>query len=1084
MPSWPRISRSASPGSNYLPMSHLPTIEAANSEPSSRTRSRDSSLSRGGHTRSISSIAKSVADEYSSLTPTETAERLQTSLVTGLSPAEALARLHSQGPNELPHEEPEPLWLRFLKQFKEPLILLLLGSAIASIAVGNRDDAFSIAVAVTIVVLVGFIQEYRSEKSIEALSHLVPNHAHLIRGEVRTTGQRTPTWPPTEGALPEAEALMDSASGDDVEAKLESASSKVMAAQLVPGDLVLFTTGDRIPADIRVTKASDLTIDESNLTGENEPVRITAEAKLRNVFARRAVSSTLEPPGSPDYASAGSGSVGVDTQLNSATNIAFMGTLVRSGHGQGIVYATGGKTHFGTIAASVTETESPRTPLQLSMDSLGSQLSQASFFIIGVISVVGWLQGKGYLEIFTISVSLAVAAIPEGLPIIVTVTLALGVHRMARHNAIVRKMPSVETLGSVNVVCSDKTGTLTMNHMSTTKMWYIDAKSPVEVDSDDEGAEMKPDAVTLRILRIGNIANNARLSRRNTHQSSSSTAVLSSTGPKAGMSRWVGQPTDVAMLDMLDRFKEHDVRDSLGHRIGETPFSSERKWMGVTVGDVSIDGSSNTREVAYIKGAVDRILKRCDTYLTRDGREVVLDAARRQEVLDAAEKLAEEGLRVLGFASGAAARHTRSLTAVSRNGTPVTATYPTNEAPISHNEDVYKGLTFAGIVGMSDPPRTGVEKSIRRLMRGGVKVIMITGDAETTAVAIGRKLGMSIASPREHTQSSVAVRPVLRGEEIEEMTDEELEAAIANTSIFARTSPDHKLKIIKALQARGDIVAMTGDGVNDAPALKKADIGISMGMQGTDVAKEAADMILTDDDFSTILHAIEEGKGIFNNIQNFLTFQLSTSAAALSLVFFCTCLGFKNPLNAMQILWINIIMDGPPAQSLGVEPVDPDVMTRPPRKRNAPVLTWPLITRVLTSAAIIMIGTMAVYTHEMLTDGEVTKRDTTMTFTCFVLFDMFNALNCRSESKSVLRGEVGLFSNTLFNWAVSLSLVGQILVIYFPWLQEVFQTEALGFFDLVGLTVLTSSVFWADEARKYWRSRGRRRLGSGYSQLV
>lgn len=503
--------------------------------------------------------------------------------------------------------------------------------------------------------------------------------------------------------------------------------------------------------------------------------------------------------------------------------------------------------------------------------------------------------------------------------------------------------------------------------------------------------------------------------------------------------------------------------------------------MGVTVGDVSIDGSSQSREVAYIKGAVDRILKRCDTYLTKDGREMVLDGARRQEVMNAAEKLAEEGLRVLGFASGPVAKHPKSLTAVSRGGTPTAATH---DITVSHNEDVYKGLTFAGIVGMSDPPRSGVSKSIRRLMRGGVKVIMITGDADTTAVAIGKKLGMPIATPREHTQTSIAVKPVLQGEEIDEMTDEELEAAIANTSIFARTSPDHKMKIIRALQARGDIVAMTGDGVNDAPALKKADIGISMGLQGTDVAKEAADMILTDDDFSTILHAIEEGKGIFNNIQNFLTFQLSTSAAALSLVFVCTCFGFKNPLNAMQILWINIIMDGPPAQSLGVEPVDKDVMKKPPRKRNAPVLTWPLIRRVLTSASIIMLGTMAVYWKEMLSDGEVTKRDTTMTFTCFVLFDMFNALNCRSESKSVLRGEVGLFSNTLFNWAVSLSLGGQILVIYFPWLQDVFQTEALGVFDLLSLVVLTSSVFWADELRKYWKARGKRRLGSGYSQIV
>ena len=344
-----------------------------------------------------------------------------------------------------------------MKQFKEPLIILLLCSAAASVVVGNSDDAISIAVAVTIVVSVGFIQEYRSEKSIEALSHLVPNHAHLIRGDLKPSAPRTPTWPPATEQPVESDGIMDSTSAADAEAKQEATSSKVMAAQLVPGDLVLFTTGDRIPADIRVTQATDLSIDESNLTGENEPVRITAEAKSKNLYFSRSASRNLEPPEARANGTAGD-SVGVDSQASSTTNIAFMGTLVRSGYGQGIVYATGGNTHFGTIAASVSETESPRTPLQLNMDSLGSQLSQASFVIIGIISLVGWIQGKGLLEIFTISISLAVAAIPEGLPIIVTVTLALGVHRMARHNAIVRKMPSVETLGSVNVVCSDKTG--------------------------------------------------------------------------------------------------------------------------------------------------------------------------------------------------------------------------------------------------------------------------------------------------------------------------------------------------------------------------------------------------------------------------------------------------------------------------------------------------------------------------------------------------------------------------------------------------------------------------------------------------
>lgn len=399
-------------------------------------------------------LSKSIANDYSNLTPAETAARLQTSLTTGLSSTEAFKRLQDAGPNELPHEPPEPLWLSFLKQFKEPLILLLLASAAASLVVGSIDDAVSIAIAVTIVVSVAFVQEYRSEKSLEALNHLVPNHAHLIRGE--TGVPRLQGWSNVSENGSQDGSI--GALAPD-EAAVEQASVKVMAAQLVPGDLVLFTTGDRIPADIRVTKASDLTIDESNLTGENEPVRITAEAKQYESSRSAAGSYGLEPPPSPSYASAGSGTVGADTSLNSRNNIAYMGTLVRSGYGQGIVFATGGQTHFGTIAASVSETESPRSPLQLSMDDLGRQLSQASFAIIGVISLIGWLQGKKLLDIFTISVSLAVAAIPEGLPIIVTVTLALGVHRMARHHAIVRKMPSVETLGSVNVVCSDKTGT-------------------------------------------------------------------------------------------------------------------------------------------------------------------------------------------------------------------------------------------------------------------------------------------------------------------------------------------------------------------------------------------------------------------------------------------------------------------------------------------------------------------------------------------------------------------------------------------------------------------------------------------------
>ena len=842
---------------------------------------------------------QSITSTYARLSPEETASRLNTSLTHGLSSSEAESRLLKDGPNELPHEEPEPLWLRFLKQFKETLILLLLGSAAISFFMGNLDDAVSITLAVTIVVSVGFVQEYRSEKSLEALNKLVPNHAHLRRSassSPRSARSR-------DGTSVEMEPLTNgSVTGDS--------STTVLASKLVVGDSVFFSTGDRIPADLRITKAADLTIDESNLTGENEPVMKVSEILGEDYLSAKSPNLN-EPPKSPMFASPAAGTVGTDVRLNEQHNIAFMGTLVRSGYGQGIVIATGGKTEFGSISLSLQEIESPRTPLQMSMDRLGKELSYMSFAVIFVIAVVGLIQGRKLLEMFTIAVSLAVAAIPEGLPIIVTVTLALGVLRMARRGAIVRKLPSVETLGSVNVVCSDKTGTLTLNHMTVTKMWHFDAGMPFEIDKE---LLSSPGPAVRTIFRVGNVANNGRLSSSSPSAppTPASAAILSSTSDRSSgrvKSRWVGQPTDIAVLDLLDAFGEDDIRDAVGARLGETPFSSERKWMGVIIGKTLNDTTTYMNggtETAYIKGALEQVLTRCDTYLTKDGREVVLDEARKAEAFKAATAMAEEGLRVIGFASGQVSKR---LGVPSRNSTPK----PQRERSQSRVEKIrneddqsYHGLVFAGMVGMNDPPRKDVHRSIGRLRTGGVKVIMITGDAETTAVAIAKKLGMPINT------TSPEARPVLRGDELDRMTEHELSEAIVKTSIFARTSPDHKMKIIRALQARGDVVAMTGDGVNDAPALKKADIGISMGVLGTDVAKEAADMILTDDDFSTILQAIEQGKGIFYNIQNFITFQLSTSVAALSLVLISTFFGFKNPLNAMQILWISMCPPSPP----------------------------------------------------------------------------------------------------------------------------------------------------------------------------
>lgn len=892
--------------------------------------------------------------KYSQASVDATVQELQTDKKLGLcNNLDVLHRRLINGVNELSSDDEESLFKKFISCFYlDPLILLLIGSAVISFWMGNVDDAVSITLAITIVVTVGFVQEYRSEKSLEALNKLVPAVAKLTRN---------------------------------------GNTSTVLASALVPGDLVHFTQGDRIPADVRLTESVHLSIDESNLTGENAPVR--------------------KQVGEIQYNSL------KDVPITERTSIAFMGTLVRDGHGSGIVVATGAQTEFGVVFEMMSEIEKPKTPLQQAMDKLGKDLSMFSFIVIGIICLLGIIQGRGWLDMFQISVSLAVAAIPEGLPIIVTVTLALGVLRMAKRKAIVRRLPSVETLGSVNVICSDKTGTLTQNHMTVTKMWATDfhgsgsSASPFllveKLDDNTLAHALTPNI--QKILETGNLCNNARYSQES--------------------EKFVGNPSDIALVESLPHFGLDDIRGTK-ERFAELPFSSVRKIMAVSVHTGDINKSET-----HVKGATEAVLKFSTKYLDESGNAKPLTDDFRELIHQKSIALASEGLRVLGFARG-----TNKL-AAHENGDPG---LPTD-------------LTFCGLVGMKDPPRPHVAQSIAMLMKGGVHVIMVTGDSPTTAANIAKQIGIPVASNDA----------IMSGDQLDRLSEESLSHAIHNVSIFARTTPEHKVTIVKAFQRRGDIVAMTGDGVNDAPALKLADIGIAMGKNGTDVAKEAADMVLTDDDFSTILSAIEEGKGIFFNIQNFITFQLSTSIAALTLIALSTFFGFENPLNAMQILWINILMDGPPAQSLGVEPVDHEVMNKPPRKRNDKILTEKVIKRVLQSAIMIIIGTMYIFVKEMR-DGQVTARDTTMTFTCFVFYDMFNALACRHYSKSVF--ELGL-TNKMFNFAVLGSLMGQLCAIYVPFFQSVFQTEALSLGDLVGLLLLTSTVFIGDEVRKYLMRR-------------
>ncbi|XP_017399110.1 calcium-transporting ATPase type 2C member 2 isoform X1 [Cebus imitator] len=855
-------------------------------------------------------------------------------LHTGLSEFSVTQRRLVHGWNEFVADTTEPVWKKYLDQFKNPLILLLLGSALVSVVTREYEDAVSITTAVLIVVTVAFIQEYRSEKSLDELTKLVPPECNCLR----------------EGKL-----------------------QHLLARELVPGDVVSLSIGDRIPADIRLTEVTDLLVDESSFTGEAEPCSKT------------------------DSPLAGGG------DLTTLSNIVFMGTLVQYGRGRGVVIGTGESSQFGEVFKMMQAEETPKTPLQKSMDRLGKQLTLFSFGIIGLIMLIGWLQGKQLLSMFTIGVSLAVAAIPEGLPIVVMVTLVLGVLRMAKKRVIVKKLPIVETLGCCSVLCSDKTGTLTANEMTVTQLVTSDGlhAEVSGVGYDGQGTVcLLPSKEVIKefsnvsvgkLVEAGCVANNAVI-RKN--------AVM-------------GQPTEGALMALAMKVDLSDIKNSYVRK-KEIPFSSEQKWMAVQCSPKTED----QEDIYFMKGALEEVIRYCTMY-NNGGIPLPLTPQQRSFYLQEEKRMGSLGLRVLALASGPELGQ----------------------------------LTFLGLVGIIDPPRAGVKEAVQVLSESGVSVKMITGDALETALAIGRNIGLGDGKLQ-----------AMSGEEVDGVEKGELADLVGKVSVFFRTSPRHKLKIIKALQESGAIVAMTGDGVNDAVALKSADIGIAMGQTGTDVSKEAANMILVDDDFSAIMNAVEEGKGIFYNIKNFVRFQLSTSISALSLITLSTVFNLPSPLNAMQILWINIIMDGPPAQSLGVEPVDKDTLRQPPRSVGDTILSRALILKILMSAAVIISGTLFIFWKEMPEDRASTPRTTTMTFTCFVFFDLFNALTCRSQTKLIF--EIGFLRNRMFLYSILGSILGQLVVIYIPPLQRVFQTENLGALDLLFLTGLASSVFILSELLK------------------
>ncbi|XP_076205145.1 calcium-transporting ATPase type 2C member 2 isoform X2 [Aptenodytes patagonicus] len=870
------------------------------------------------------------------------AKALNVDLQTGLSEFSVLQRRLKHGWNEFSVENTEPIWKKYLDQFKNPLILLLLASALVSVITKEFEDAVSIAMAVLIVVTVAFIQEYRSEKSLEELNKLVPPECNCLR----------------EGKL-----------------------QHLLARELVPGDIIYLSVGDRVPADLRLIEVTDLLVDESSFTGEAEPCNKTDGVLLE----------------------AG--------DITTLSNVVFMGTLVRYGKGKGVVIGTGENSQFGEVFKMMQAEETPKTPLQKSMDRLGKQLTLFSFGIIGLIMLLGWLQGKHLLSMFTIGVSLAVAAIPEGLPIVVTVTLVLGILRMAKKRVIVKKLPIVETLGCCNVICSDKTGTLTANEMTVTRLVTSDG---FQAEVSGVGYNGEGNVYLLPSKEILKEFSNVSVGKLVEAGCVVNNAIIRKNGV-------MGQPTEGALIALAMKMELPDIKD-IYVRKKEIPFSSEQKWMAVKCALKNED----QEDIYFMKGAFEEVIRYCTLY-NSGGISLSLTPQQKAFYQQEEKQMGSSGLRVLALASG---------------------------------PELGK-LTFLGLVGIIDPPRAGVREAVQVLFESGVSVKMITGDALETAVAIGQNIGLCNGKLK-----------AMSGEELDQLAEAELSSTVKNVSIFFRTSPKHKLKIIKALQRAGAVVSMTGDGVNDAVALKSADIGIAMGQAGTDVSKEAANMILVDDDFSTVMNAIEEGKGIFYNIKNFVRFQLSTSISALSLITLSTVLNLPNPLNAMQILWINIIMDGPPAQSLGVEPVDRDTIKQPPRRITDSILSKSLILKIFMSAIIIISGTLFVFWKENPKSG-ITPRTTTMTFTCFVFFDLFNALTCRSQTKLIF--EIGFFRNRMFLYSVLGSFLGQLAVIYVPPLQKIFQTENLGVLDLLFLTGLASSVFIVSEFVKLCEKRCCRR---------
>jgi Ca2+-transporting ATPase len=891
----------------------------------------------------------------------ETAEvtrLLDSDLRQGLSSDEAARRLKRFGPNTVSSREGIPEWKRFLFQFNQPLVYILLIACVVTAALGGWVDSGVILGVVLVNAIAGFIQENRAEKAIEALSRMVATEATVRRGGCKL---------------------------------------RIPSADLVPGDVVLLHPGDRVPADLRLFEARNLHCDESALTGESMPV-----AKI------------IDP-------------LDHDIALAERKNQAFAGTMVTAGEAAGLVWATGDHTETGRIAWLISEAVDVSTPLTRKIARFSILLLWVILVLAGLTFVIGVARGEPAVDMFMAAVALAVGAIPEGLPAAVTIVLAAGVSRMAARRAIIRKLPAVETLGSTTVICSDKTGTLTENQMTVQaisaggrnyEVTGVGYDPEGEIRSEGWAIDPLEHPALIECLRAGVLCNDSQL-------------VI-----EDGRHLIQGDPTEAALLVAAAKAGLiHAETVEASPRIDMIPFESEQMFRATLHGG----GDGRSRRVIYKVGAVERLLERCDDALGPDGHGMPLDLA---AVHEEAEAMAADGLRVLAFAR---------------------LHVPADQDSLEHRH-VRGGLTFLGLQGMIDPPRTEAIKAVADCRRAGIAVKMITGDHAVTAKVIAERVGML----RDAEKTAV-----ITGLKLEKISDDDLPAVAEKTVVFARVAPEQKLRLVRALQSRGHVVAMTGDGVNDAPALKQADIGVAMGLIGTDVAKEAADMVLTDDNFATIKAAVEEGRGIFDNLTKFIVWTLPTNLGEGGIILVAILCGFTLPVLPVQVLWVNMTTALLLGLMLVFEPKEHGLMDRPPRDPVSPLLTGRLVIRTLLVGWIIVGGSLWLFDDQITRSGETVAEARTTVINTIVMVETAYLFSCRSLGHSLFRA--GLFTNKFALAGAAAMILLQGFFTYSPVMNRLFHSvplEADTWFGIAGVAVLSFIVVEIEKQIRFRRWMG------------